>query len=123
MKSSRYSKDRRRSSPRMKRYYRLKSSLRRSHRRIRRSSRPSMGWKAASPHRGRERNALFKRCGSKCFLQPSTLGFPICTAKSTKCKPDSRGVLAALARAREWKYNTVATKARRIAKKMKLKWN
>ena len=55
------------------------------------------GWKVASPARGRERSAMKKKCGSKCFLSPVKNGYPIC-ARNT-CKPDCRGIISAKVRA------------------------
>lgn len=85
---------------------------------------PSKGWKKAAPRRGSARHALYQKCGSKCFLLPSAQKFPICASskRGGSCKPDCRGLLAAERRARQYKYNNVATRARRMAKSIGCEW-
>tara|TARA_Y100001970_G_C13919518_1_gene692705 strand:- start:313 stop:600 length:288 start_codon:yes stop_codon:yes gene_type:complete len=88
---------------------------------------PAKGWAKASPKKGKERELLLKKCGKKCFLRPSNLGFPICLQFNSKnynnnCKKDCRGLLAAKIRARQWKYNTIASKAQKLAIKEKCDW-
>lgn len=73
------------------------------------------GWKVASPARGRERSAMKKKCGSKCFLSPAKNGYPIC-ARNT-CKPDCRGIISAKVRAGQYKETTVMALARRMERK------
>lgn len=73
------------------------------------------GWKVASPARGRERSAMKKKCGSKCFLSPPKNGYPIC-ARNT-CKPDCRGIISAKVRAGQYKETTVMELARRMERK------
>lgn len=92
-----------------------------------RPSKPSKGWKRSAPKRGVERHLIYKRCGSRCFLKPSTQGFPICSAYRNKtgrtlCKPDCRGLLSAERRAKQYKYEGIARKARRIAKSSGCSW-
>jgi hypothetical protein len=93
------------------------------------SKSPAKGWTKASPKKGTQRKLLLKKCGNKCFLRPSNLGFPICpTLKNNKkdnkkdCKKDCRGLLAAKIRARQWKYNSIARKAQKLAIKEKCDW-
>lgn len=60
----------------------------------------SAGWHALAPSM-RERKAMKKDCGSKCFLGPvGESCFPICT-KGT-CTVNDKGVYAAYVRAREY---------------------
>lgn len=77
------------------------------------------GWKDAAPKRGIERRELKERCGDKCFLQPSSDGFPICASvkKDKNCKIDCRGISSAYVRARQWDYPQVASKAKRLERK------
>ena len=70
------------------------------------------GWREASPKRGKEREALKKKCGDTCFLLPEKNKFPICRPNS--CEPDCRGILSAKIRARQYKYDRVATIAERM---------
>lgn len=74
-------------------------------------------WKKNAPGT-HERTVMLKKCGKKCFLGPKK-SFPICT-KCT-CRVNPRGVRAALARASEWKYTTIAKKARRLFRRLTLK--
>lgn len=59
------------------------------------------------------RKSIYKKCGAKCFLKPNTLGFPIC---KTNCKVNQAGLHAAYVRARQWKYNDIANKAKKMLK-------
>jgi len=95
----------------------MKSRSPRTSRRIVRSrsrSRPSKGWKQAKPKSVGARQALKEKCGSRCFLLPSKLKFPIC---NKNCKVDCRGLVAAKSRAGEWKYRTVYKKANALINK------
>ena len=67
------------------------------------------GWKKISPKTKSERKGVYSRCGSKCFLSPKNLKFPICSKSS--CKISQKGVLAALARARQYHYDNIIQKA------------
>ncbi len=82
----------------------------------------SRGWKKLSPKKGSQRNALYRRCGSKSFLSPSNKKFPIVSKRSRSCKPNCKGLLAAYIRSRQYKYPHISRKARSIAKKMKCSW-
>lgn len=77
------------------------------------------GWGAAAPQRGRERNALMRKCGRECFLDPATESFPICAALRTGqgCSVDPRGLAAAKVRAGQWKYRKVAKRASQLQKR------
>ena len=70
------------------------------------------GWSKVKPHKRSDRIKMYQKCGDACFLQPSTLGFPICP--NGKCEIDQRGVNAAYIRAKQWKYENVARKAQEI---------
>jgi len=86
---------------------------------------PAKGWAKASPKKGTQRELLLKKCGKKCFLRPSNLGFPVCPILKNNykdCKKDCRGLLAAKIRARQWKYNSIANKAQKLAIKEKCDW-
>ena len=75
------------------------------------------GWAAQSPRRGRERSVMSKKCGSSCFLLPSEKKFPICPKNS--CKKSCKGLLSAKIRAKQYKYNKVASKAEALMRKHK----
>lgn len=70
------------------------------------------GWSKEKPSR-HERTVMRHRCGSTCFLGPGT-SFPIC--KRNTCTISPRGVHAAYGRAREWKHDKVASRAKRLMK-------
>lgn len=72
-----------------------------------------ISWRRRVPKTKFERLSVKKRCGTRCFLIPKTLGFPVCSKRS--CKPDCRGLRAAYARARQTGRASVARKALRIA--------
>jgi hypothetical protein len=79
------------------------------------------GWRASMPSKGRERHELKEKCGDKCFLLPGEEKFPICpsprlTQGQSPCQIDCRGLVAAKARAREYKYEDVASKAEELLK-------
>ena len=93
----------------------LKRSVKRSLKRSVGRGGRTRGWKVASPARGRERSAMKKKCGSKCFLSPARNGYPIC-ARNT-CKPDCRGIISAKVRAGQYKETTVMALARRMERK------
>lgn len=52
-------------------------------------------WKTRKPESVAERQALKASCGSKCFLVPEELKYPICS-KNQDCKIDCDGLRAAL---------------------------
>jgi hypothetical protein len=68
------------------------------------------GWKYEKPSR-QERTIMLKKCGSKCFLGPNG-SFPIC--KRNTCTISPIGVHAAYGRAREWRHERIASKAKRM---------
>ena len=76
---------------------------------------PTKGWKDAAPKRGKEREELKQKCGPKCFLLPEKNKFPIC---SHTCTPDCRGIISAKIRARQYKYENVATLAQKLQDKL-----
>lgn len=83
------------------------------------------GWSKRVPKRVGQRRQLKKTCGSKCFLMPSTMGFPICKkcSKTTcSCAVDCGGAKAAFARARQTRRNTVAKKAVCRARRAACPW-
>lgn len=71
------------------------------------------GWSKRAPKTMKQRRALLARCGTKAFLDPKNLKFPI-MAKSGPCVPDCGGVKAAYSRARQFKRSKVSAKARRF---------
>lgn len=78
---------------------------------------PTRGWLAAAPRIPSARRMVKAQCGAECFLAPKTLGFPICPkchGAKCSCKLDCRGVRAAKARARQYKYSNIAAEADRI---------
>ena len=83
---------------------------------------PMKGWAAAAPRSIRPRRALRSRCGSKCFLSPGNLKYPICR-KSGSCRPDCRALLAAISRSKQYnRAPNIAKKARSIAKRIGCGW-
>ena len=79
----------------------------------------SRGWAARSPTRGRERHQLKKECGNECFLLPDQEKFPVCQSpRMTKgvsdCRIDCGAAQSALIRARQYKYDDVAEKAKAL---------
>lgn len=70
------------------------------------------GWSKEKPSR-QERVIMLQNCGHKCFLGPGT-SFPIC--KRNTCKISQRGIHSAYNRARQWKYDKVASKASSLMK-------
>ncbi len=75
------------------------------------------GWKREKPGY-HQKTVMRAKCGKKCFLGPGT-SFPIC--KKNTCKVSSKGVYSAYIRARQYKRRTVANKAKKLLKKMKLR--
>ena len=56
------------------------------------------GWRGRAPNK-KQRRAMKKLCGKKCFLGPN-LSFPVC-AKGT-CRRNKRGIMSAYIRAKQW---------------------
>ncbi len=88
----------------------------------RNSQRPSKtrGWSLDFPIKGKERQALYRACGSRCFLGPHNLSFPVCkrcTGGTCQCRIDQRGVQAAYQRARQWGYPDIARRAKSLQSK------
>ena len=78
------------------------------------------GWGKVKPTTKTERIQLLNKCGSNCFLLPNVKPhpkFPICP--KNKCAIDCKGVTSAYIRARQWKYDDVANKAKILQKKCK----
>jgi hypothetical protein len=76
------------------------------------------GWaKMLSPKPGPQRRKMMKKCGSRCFLRPSNLGYPICDRNT--CKQSRKGLLAAVARGKQNHDEYVVNKARRLLKSKK----
>lgn len=80
--------------------------------------RPTRGWGAAMPQKGKERHELREKCGTRCFLNPPE-GYPVCASLRTGqgCKIDCRGVTAARIRAAQWNNRSVYRKASALEKK------
>lgn len=86
---------------------------------------PSKGWKRQSPHRKSEKRLLLDRCGSKAFLMPKSLKFPVVSvsqARNRKCAISPKGTLAAYQRAQQYGYPGIAKKAHELAKKQGFSW-
>jgi hypothetical protein len=75
---------------------------------------PWRGWKRENPNQ-HQRTVMLKKCGKKCFLG-TRKSFPIC--KKNTCAVSRKGVYAAYVRARQTKRNRIASKARRMLKRM-----
>ena len=76
-------------------------------------SRPMQGWTSISPRKITLRRQMYKKCGSKCFLRPRDLKFPIC-ASDLSCKAHCSGIASALSRAGQHKYTSVKRKATKM---------
>ena len=80
---------------------------------------PWAGWSKQKPS-SKQRTKMYKKCGKKCFLGAAKKphpSFPIC--KKNTCKVSRKGVYAAFVRARQWKHNKVAKKAKKMLRSMK----
>jgi hypothetical protein len=75
------------------------------------------GWKILSPKKGRARHAIKAKCGNKAFLLPSEEKFPVMTLHAKGCHYDCRGLTAALSRAQQHGYHSVAARARSLKRK------
>ena len=80
----------------------------------------SKGWSKKAPKNKTERITMKKKCGNKCFLNKTSLSFPIC-AKRT-CRQDTKGIYAAYVRARQHtnkhkNYKSIASRAKKMLKK------
>lgn len=69
--------------------------------------------------RPRVRQQMKEQCGSKAFLLPAKLKFPIMRPDSKDCKPDCKLLLAAYLRANQWtrkkpEYAKLAEKAKKL---------
>lgn len=73
---------------------------------------PWAGWKNEKPSY-HQRTVMSQKCGKKCFLGPNK-SFPIC--KKNTCKRSKKGIYAAYIRAREYKYNKIASRAKKMLK-------
>lgn len=93
-----------------KRSSRSKISRRKLSRRQKSSA--TRGWGSRAPKLISERRKMMEKCGSKCFLLPSKLKFPICD-KNT-CRVNCKGIVAAKVRSGEWKYKSVQKRANRM---------
>ena len=74
----------------------------------------SRGWADIAPRSKSEREALLKKCGKKCFLEPEALKFPVC---DKDCKVDYRGIQAAKIRASQWKHKNALKEVSKFEKK------
>lgn len=86
-----------------------------------RTATTTKGWSKLAPKKPSDRRALLARCGTKAFLQPSKLKFPI-MAKTGACIVDCEGLRTAYARAKQFKHPSVAAKARKKAKAARCSW-
>ena len=59
---------------------------------------PMKGWAKAKPGKVGERDKLYARCRRRCFMLPKEKKYPVCSKQSRGCKPDCRGLLAAVTR-------------------------
>jgi hypothetical protein len=80
-----------------------------------RSKNPTKGWAKMSPKKGKERNTMMKKCGSKCFLEPKTKKYPICSKNS--CKINKKGLQSAYNRAMQYGRDDIALKSRKKMEK------
>ena len=72
------------------------------------------GWSQSQPHTTSDRRRLLEKCGEECFLLPHKHPpkFPICP--KDKCLIDCQGVNSAYIRAKQWGYQEVAKKAKKL---------
>jgi len=82
---------------------------------------PTRGWGASSPQRGRARHELMTQCGPSCFLDPANEKFPVCPKcqlgdGKCSCAIDCRGAQAAYNRAKQWGYESIAELADKLLK-------
>ena len=80
------------------------------------------GWAALAPQKGSPRKQLMKECGSKCFLKPNTLGYPICPKcemgdGNCLCAISEAGVESSFSRSRQHGHEDVAELAKNILEK------
>jgi hypothetical protein len=87
-------------------------------------------WHTMAPKTKPQREHLYQKCGSACFLLPSTRKFPVCNVWT--CAVSQDALLAAERRARIWKalkpsqrkhYERVIQKAKRLRKRYSHKPN
>lgn len=86
-------------------------------------------WSKMAPKSTSERRQLKKKCGSKCFLMPGKMKFPICkkcvTSSCTRsaggCKVSKKALISAYVRARQWGYPQVAATAKKLRRRMRRK--
>lgn len=78
------------------------------------------GWAAGSPQKGKERKALFKHCGPKCFLLPDNLKYPVCESLrvNRNCKFSCQGILAAKIRASQFHDPSIVLVAKTLENKL-----
>jgi hypothetical protein len=72
-------------------------------------------WTQKAPMRVSQRQKVMAECGPSCFLQPETLGFPVCN-KKPPCAYNRKGITAAYVRAREWKHEDVVKAVKKLRK-------
>ena len=85
-----------------------------------RTKRTFQSWGRRAPKRGKAREKLYKECGRKCFLLPSERKFPVCPScrnSRCTCKPDCKGLIAAIIRGNQHGYPNVVRRAKRMYKK------
>ncbi len=71
---------------------------------------PAKGWRNIAPRTRGERQELMDKCGPDCFLDSSSLRYPICS-KLNDCKPHCSGILSAKIRSGQWKEPEIYQKA------------
>lgn len=85
-------------------------------------------WRNIKPHKNRK--TFKKKYGSKCFLLPKQLKYPICHKRTGKV--NCKGLLAAHNRAalsirrklkpKTYSYRKITQKARKLGKKYRCNW-
>lgn len=83
--------------------------------------RSTKGWSKRAPKLVSQRRRLLAKCGTKAFLTPAKLKFPI-IAKTGPCVVDCAGLRAAYARARQFHHPVAAKKAQLLAVRAKCRW-
>jgi hypothetical protein len=90
------------------------------------TAKTTKGWFKAAPRTRKDREALYRRCGSDAFLVPNRENprlskFPV-MGKRGACVIDCRGLRIALTRAKQYKYPAAYRKADSLAKRGKCRW-
>jgi hypothetical protein len=82
-------------------------------RRLCQAQQSKIGWSVRAPKTIRARRKMLDKCGTRCFLNPEKLKFPVC-ADDGRCRLSRAGVIAAKKRAAQWGYTKQLAQATRL---------